>query len=55
MSAALRDTYAARWKSLNLGEVLGESEAGEERGGHNEALHGVCLCECWSNVGGDAL
>ena len=39
--SASRSTYAARWKSLNLGEVLGEGEAGEERGGHNEELHGV--------------
>lgn len=39
-----RSTYAARWKVLDLGEVLGESEAGEEDGGQNEALHGVCIC-----------
>ena len=35
-----RDTYAAGWKILNLGEVLGECEAGEQGDGDNEELHG---------------
>ena len=37
------NTYAALWKTLNLGEVLGVSEAGEEGGGYNEELHGVVV------------
>lgn len=37
-------TYATSWKIFDLGEVLGESEAGEEGGGHDEELHGGGGC-----------
>ena len=37
------ETYAASRKIRDLSEVLGESKAGEERGGENEALHSDLL------------
>lgn len=51
----LRSTYAARWQSFNLRDVLGECEAGEERGGENEELHDVCFSEDSIGICVDAL
>ena len=33
-------TYSTSREATELAEVLGESKAGKERGGHHEELHG---------------